>query len=375
MERRIKNIMNDNKSILVAAVIAVVLIIVLMIGLLTNSNKAEYNKRTLTDLTGSNNLSDENDGVSERVSTVTVTPPKIQRNTNLGADAPVLDYAGNDIIIFHGYFGLFVYSIDTRSMIGAMDLKSIGCDSTQGDNYCEVNVSSDGTSVYLHPISEDDMYVYNVLEKKLSKEAYSMEGIDLFDKFADSSTFMDEQLGSCSERGVEFHEDGYQYYGYLIFPDWTIGDLKYVEGDMIFLLFDSYFKDYKGDMLSSGLYGMNIIQSELSNAGATFQIFNNSDQEIEYGEEYKLQQKKNDSWIDVPYIIDNWAFTDIAYSIPANESKQVEVDWRWLYGNLPAGEYLFIKNIIVEKDAGIHDNIPLCVEFQISDGVSTENAD
>lgn len=364
--------MNDKKSILVPAVIAVVLIIVLMISLLTNSNQAEYNKRTLTDSTGSNNLSDENDGVSERVSSVTIIPPTIQRNMNLGADAPVLDYAENDIIIFHGYFGLFVYSIDTKSMIGAVDLKSIGCDSTQGDNYCEVNVSSDGTSVYLHPMSENDMYVYNVLEKKLSKEIYSLEGIDLFDKFADSSTFMDEQLGSCSERGVEFNEDGYQYYGYLTFPDWTIGDLKYVEGDMIFLLFDSYFKD---DMLSSGLYGMNVIQSELSNAGATFQIFNNSDQEIEYGEQYKLQQKKNDSWIDVPYIIDNWAFTAIAYTIPANESKKVEVDWTWLYGNLQAGEYLFIKDIIVEKDDGNHDNIPLGVEFQISDGVSTENAD
>lgn len=189
-----------------------------------------------------NYLTDENGGVSESVSSVTITPPTIQRNMNLGADAPVLDYAGNDIIIFHGYFGLFVYSIDKRSMIGAVDLKSIGCDSTQGDNYCEVNVSSDGTRVYLHPISENDMYVYNVLEKKLSKEVYFLEGIDLFDKFADSSTFMDEQMGSFSERGVEFNVDGNQYYGYLTFPDCTIGDLKYVEGDMFFLLFESYFK-------------------------------------------------------------------------------------------------------------------------------------
>lgn len=362
--------MNLKNPVLGVAVVAVVLIIGLMIGLLTKPNQVEYNNRRLKESIGNNNLTDENAGVSERVSSVTITPPTIQRNMNLGADAPVLDYAGNGIIIFHGYFGLFVYSIDTRSMIGAVDLESIGCDSTQGDNYCEVNVSSDGSKVYLHPISEIDMYVYKVLEQTLLKKDYSLEGIDLFDTFADSSTFMDEQLGSCSERGVEFNADGYQYYGYLTFPGCTIGDLKYVEDDMIFSLFDSYFKD---DMLSSGLYAMNVIQSELTNTGATFQVFNNSAQEIQYGEQYKLQQKQNDSWTDVSYIIDDWGFQDIAYIIPANESKKLEVNWGWLYGSLPEGEYLFIKNIIVEKGAGNYDNIPVGVEFLISDGVSTEN--
>lgn len=63
-----------------------------------------------------------------------------------GADMAILDYASDDIIIFHGYFGLYVYDLEKRAIIRNLDLQAINCAATQGDNYCDVVVSKDGRS-------------------------------------------------------------------------------------------------------------------------------------------------------------------------------------------------------------------------------------
>ena len=83
-------------------------------------------------------------------------------------------------IIFGGYFGLFVYSRAEQQILRSVDVKAIGCDATQGDNYCEVFVAADGLMVYLHPVSMNEMYVYNVTENLLTKEPYDLTGISLY---------------------------------------------------------------------------------------------------------------------------------------------------------------------------------------------------
>ncbi|WP_052693632.1 hypothetical protein [Desulfosporosinus sp. I2] len=40
---------------------------------------------------------------------------------------PELDYASDDIVIFHGYFGLFVYDLDSQQIIRSLDLKPLDC--------------------------------------------------------------------------------------------------------------------------------------------------------------------------------------------------------------------------------------------------------
>ena len=85
----------------------------------------------------------------------------------VGADMTELDYASDDIVIFHDYYGLFVYDLNTRNILCSLDLKPIGCSATQGDDYCEVTVSTDGDSVQLHPLSSEKMYVYTVSDNSL----------------------------------------------------------------------------------------------------------------------------------------------------------------------------------------------------------------
>lgn len=166
---------------------------------------------------------------------VKIAPTKAQwtKDMNMGADPPVLDYASEDYIIFHGYFGLFVYDLNKRTISRAIDLKTIGCNATQGDNYNEVNVSKDGKMVYLHPISEDMMYVYAVEENVFYYQPY-MEIDTPFDDFVP----IEEVVGnaeSTSYNAVKVTVSGnYEYYGYLTFYDWKLGSLEYVVDDMVF---------------------------------------------------------------------------------------------------------------------------------------------
>ena len=122
-------------------------------------------------------------------------PAKVSGETLLGVDGPHLDYAvgmGTDQgsrIIFHDYFGLVVYDLNNRKIIRSLDLASIGCDMTQGDDYCETAVSADGQTVWLHPISKRYMYRYEVEENLLYQEplvktfAVDLETKELFDRY------------------------------------------------------------------------------------------------------------------------------------------------------------------------------------------------
>lgn len=354
--------MNYKKPTIWIGLIAILLLVVLSIGLLTNPLKENENNQALKE-------SVQNDDTKETIEpsefvnkkdSIDITPPTIQMGMNLGADGAILDFANDDFVIFHGYFGLFVYSIPVGKIIGAVDLASIGCNMTQGDNYCEVSVLKDGSYVYLHPMSEADMYVYNVLEHTLWKEPYSLVGMDLFDSFSDNSMEGDIYVGNK----VEFVVDEYKYYGYLTSTDGTIENLYYVEDDMLFSLFEDYFNH---ETRNDSFFELNVGLAMISSTGGIFTIYNNSDEIIIYGEQYKLQEKKENEWRDVPYIIQDVGFHDIGYSIEANDSATIEVDWEWLYGKLPAGDYQFIKEIQVKQQGDSYETVPLGVAFHIAE--------
>lgn len=168
---------------------------------------------------------------------IDVTPPSLQEDMSLGADFVILDYADENIVIFHGYFGLFVYDKGRKELIGAVDLASIGCDSTQGDDYCEIWVEKDGSKVYLSPITSNMMYVYNVTAQSLVMEPYDISGIEMFDSFIDPRepeyigiiTSGRDIEGFMSFRGAAVTEsNGRIRYGYLLSFD-SVGSVMYEE--------------------------------------------------------------------------------------------------------------------------------------------------
>lgn len=138
-------------------------------------------------------------------------PAEVSGETLFGVDGPYLDYAGRlvtsdditfvfrDIIIFHDYFGLIVYDLGNRDILRSLDFASIGCDMTQGDDTCQVAVSVDGQTVWLHPMSKDYVYRYevegNLLYQELIAETFQkdLEKEELFDHYM---TVEDEVGGS-----------------------------------------------------------------------------------------------------------------------------------------------------------------------------------
>lgn len=157
---------------------------------------------------------------------VEIKKAQVSEGQSYGADMISLDYASDEVIIFHGYFGLFVYNLNESKIINSIDLESIGCNETQGDNYCQVTVSNSGEMVQLHNVSDKDMYVYNVKENILIKKKYE----PLNDAFNITLTpeLIKRPYYLSSDEYVEFQNGDI---GYLILNDNTINSLEYIRGD------------------------------------------------------------------------------------------------------------------------------------------------
>lgn len=63
----------------------------------------------------------------------------------------ILDYADDDFIVFHGYFGLFAYNLNSEKLVMSVDLKkAIGTTVIQGSIGAAVRVTADGSIIQLY---------------------------------------------------------------------------------------------------------------------------------------------------------------------------------------------------------------------------------
>ena len=111
---------------------------------------------------------------------IEVKIPTIDLEATTGADGSSLYYADSEKFIFGGYYGLFVYDMTKQEIIRSVDLASIGCNMTQGDSACEISVTEDGMMVFLHPMNQEEMYVYRVADNTIVKEPYNLDGYELY---------------------------------------------------------------------------------------------------------------------------------------------------------------------------------------------------
>lgn len=173
---------------------------------------------------------------NRKTATFEPTAPELSFEQIVGADMVELDYASNEILIFHGYFGLFVYDLNSLQIIRSLDLKTINCHQTQGDSYCEVSVSMDGNTVQLHPMNNENMFVYTVSDNTLQEITYKQMDNPFGSQFVFIGEVIDStKLGNHSYHAIQFDTGEY---GYLYSENGTIGSLLYVRGDMKYHLFE-----------------------------------------------------------------------------------------------------------------------------------------
>ncbi|MDR5588607.1 MULTISPECIES: hypothetical protein [Clostridium] len=171
---------------------------------------------------------------NSKKSTLEPSPAKWALEQSVGVDMVTLDYASDDIIIFHDYFGLFIYDLNELQIINSIDLQEIDCSMTQGDEYCEVTVSNDGRTIQLHNINSADMYSYSVYTNTLQKTKYKDMKNSFKDKLVPIEKVIDNPNENFSHEAILF---GANDYGYITTYDFTIGTLDYVRNDTAYSLF------------------------------------------------------------------------------------------------------------------------------------------
>lgn len=215
---RIQNIMRYKKTAALAAVPVLVPVIVVIVALGSNpaGNRAEEGRfaeknivengtveknivengavesstvengnaidsiDTMSTVTQQNDQNGESDTTQQQGQAAgsTVQPAVITDQMVCDIEGPILDYADENTLIFHHYFGLFVYDVSQNRLDNSMNLKALGCLNAQEELDCEVFVSSGGDVVYIHPTDAGEMYVYDVLARRLVLEDFDRHSFE-----------------------------------------------------------------------------------------------------------------------------------------------------------------------------------------------------
>lgn len=90
--------------------------------------------------------------------------------------------------------------------------------------------------------------------------------------------------------------------------------------------------------------------------------------ELQTGSYYFIEKKEDDVWVKVEYTEieeDKVGWTTEAWIIAPDSTLEWEVDWSWLHGELPAGEYRIGKSVMDWRAPGDYDEAGIYAEFRI----------
>lgn len=89
--------------------------------------------------------------------------------------------------------------------------------------------------------------------------------------------------------------------------------------------------------------------------------------ELQTGSPFWLEKYVGGAWETVPLVPVCVDWTMEAYLIPMNDSVEREVNWQYLYGEIPAGTYRIGKEIMDFRESGDYDQRNYYAEFSIVD--------
>jgi hypothetical protein len=142
----------------------------------------------------------------------------------------------------------------------------------------------------------------------------------------------------------------------LTFDELPNGDYKFQKK------VGSYILEHEFSLSNATMTVQNVTPTHIS-----FIIQNPTEKEYVYGEGYELYVRKNHSWENVEPIIENGGFNDIGFMLaPHSQTDVMMVDWQWLFGELPVGNYRFQKEMLVVHSPGDVDTYVLETYFSLS---------
>lgn len=128
---------------------------------------------------------------------------------------------------------------------------------------------------------------------------------------------------------------------------------------------------------TSLLDGVTMEVTECSDTSVTVKITNDTDKDIECGEDFclKMQDEETGEWRELDKVIDNAAFNTIAYVIQKDSPYEAVIDFEWLYGKLEPGRYRIVKTITDFRGTGDYTDYAFTAEFSIEEDSDIVNAE
>jgi ABC-type transport system involved in multi-copper enzyme maturation permease subunit len=112
---------------------------------------------------------------------------------------------------------------------------------------------------------------------------------------------------------------------------------------------------------------VSIIIQNVSPNGISFHFENKTENSYTYGEDYVLYVREGNDWRIVEPIIEKWGFTAIGYTLePKSITDTITINWQWLFGQLPLGEYKIQKAVLFIREPGDYDRFVVDQYFTIA---------
>ena len=93
----------------------------------------------------------------------------------------------------------------------------------------------------------------------------------------------------------------------------------------------------------TGAANVTMTVSGVTPSGAVVTIQDCNSEPFVYGEWYVIEQEKDGLWYEVKTKLNDYGFNEIGWLVDDNGQLTMDVDWEWLYGELPTGHYRILK--------------------------------
>ena len=126
------------------------------------------------------------------------------------------------------------------------------------------------------------------------------------------------------------------------------------------------------DMALEENYGITLRLEDITTTGAIIkceQFGGGATGELQTGSWYIIEKwSEENGWEESAYVIDGEiGWTSEAWLIMKDEVVEWEVNWEWLYGELPVGKYRIGKQIMDWRAPGDYDTVLYYAEFELRD--------
>lgn len=117
-------------------------------------------------------------------------------------------------------------------------------------------------------------------------------------------------------------------------------------------------------------WGLNLSVKDVTPTGLTLVCTKeggNSTGLLRCGTDYRLIVLEDETWKDVPTVIEEYGWNSLAYNFPEGQTTEFEYSWEWLYGKLPEGTYRLTKGFMDFRESGEYETAMYWVEFEIEE--------